>query len=548
MFTVFTSKKDEHDKIEQETIRVYNLTKAGKKGKYYYTINFYLTTSKIMANGEELSKFLAVDYPVFEKIVIDKYNYNDEQSLKSIINLNEPICEKVEDLAIMGNSVVAPISGVVVALTDSTIPVDNKYSSFYNDNKSTQISEIVVSVSTDSAIIVNKEGSSVCNELSNKLSKVAVGDQQKSVICVMSSNNVGKYPVVNDPVCVVAVGDSATPANEEDSSACSDLYIPLNPLNGVIVSDQQIAVMSSNGVDPVSETIFGDSTDSTIPVNKKDSFTINDFSGDDSVSAGQETSVKEFAESSSNSKSFENSNNASNPSENINLIDTDLLDYSYVMFEDDFDSDYDMDGMLTSPSKKLSKKKKRKSFVHKDVINKKLNSIVTSLRQMNVAAITNSNKVSESQDEILEKIKAKDENFSELETKVNKIKTSNFVTKTVMDSEINILKTENNTLNTKVNNLQTKIGTMNTSVENNFVTKTVMDSEINILKAENNTLNTKVNNLQTEIGTMNTSLKSLETAYGNVQAEKIKIIKDITTLKQDISALDGKTQTIHDDK
>ena len=80
--TSISSKTDEEQNVVQETLTIHNATKKGKKGKYQYTVNFYLTTSKNMANGQNINKFLSADFPKIEELLIKTYNYEQEQALK----------------------------------------------------------------------------------------------------------------------------------------------------------------------------------------------------------------------------------------------------------------------------------------------------------------------------------------------------------------------------------------------------------------------------------------------------------------------------------
>lgn len=78
-------KTDENNCIENDKVSIHLKTKAGNKGKYQYTVNFYRTTCKVLINGSQFSKFLTQDYPKIETILMSRYKSSDERKLKHIL-------------------------------------------------------------------------------------------------------------------------------------------------------------------------------------------------------------------------------------------------------------------------------------------------------------------------------------------------------------------------------------------------------------------------------------------------------------------------------
>ena len=85
--TSMTAKKDKGGHIEQEFIRVYskggNKDDGGKKGDkkstFMYTVNLYITESKIMINGTRSKNFLDNEIPMLERFL-----QNHQENLKQI--------------------------------------------------------------------------------------------------------------------------------------------------------------------------------------------------------------------------------------------------------------------------------------------------------------------------------------------------------------------------------------------------------------------------------------------------------------------------------
>ena len=97
------TKEDETGLIEYDKISVSNKIKNGKKGKHFYTINFYRTTCTVLVNGSGVSKFITTEYPKFEEHVLNCYNENQETQLKQTLlkthsNLQNDITKADESL------------------------------------------------------------------------------------------------------------------------------------------------------------------------------------------------------------------------------------------------------------------------------------------------------------------------------------------------------------------------------------------------------------------------------------------------------------------
>lgn len=84
-YTSKTEKVDEGGNVVCDIISVNICTKAGKKGKFCFTINFYRTTCTALVNGAQLNKFITNDFPKLEELCKTMYNQDDEISVSDTL-------------------------------------------------------------------------------------------------------------------------------------------------------------------------------------------------------------------------------------------------------------------------------------------------------------------------------------------------------------------------------------------------------------------------------------------------------------------------------